>query len=189
MRRASPVRRSCGRHRNCRLWGCRNTCLQASLQLRRRSSPSANWSVPLTLSAMDLAMSSGFLGEFCGVPDFPTEERAVPHMTRRVATRKRLIPTSTIQERIRKPRREVERAGSWVGRFGRGRTIPSVEREIVERHGGRWLRSLVIAASRTRLWLGQDRDVDLVARLRCGTTFSQSRTVGISFDSVSISAT
>jgi hypothetical protein len=35
--------------------------------------PSANWSVPMTLSAMDLGMSSGlatsFVAEFCGVPD------------------------------------------------------------------------------------------------------------------------
>jgi hypothetical protein len=49
-------------------------------------------------------MSSGwaasFVAEFCGVPDFPTAERAMPHMTRRVATRKRLILASDIQERI-----------------------------------------------------------------------------------------
>src|SRR5579863_6752334 len=79
-----------------------------------RKFPSANWSVPLTLSAMDLAMSSDWVAclvaEFCGVPDFPTAERAMPHMTRRVATRKRLILASRIQKRIREPRREVERA-------------------------------------------------------------------------------
>jgi hypothetical protein len=69
--------------------------------------------VPLTLSAMDLGMSSGgaasFAVEFCGVPDFPTEKRAVPHMTRRVATRRSLILASDIQKRILEPQGEVER--------------------------------------------------------------------------------
>src|SRR5580692_9629405 len=64
--------------------------------------PSANWSVPLTLSAMDLGMSFGwtvsFAAEFCGVPDFPTAERVMPHRMRRVATRKRLILASGIQK-------------------------------------------------------------------------------------------
>jgi hypothetical protein len=54
---------------------------------------------------MDLAMSSGLVtclvAEFCGVPDFPTAERAMPHMTRRAATRKRLILASGILKRIR----------------------------------------------------------------------------------------
>src|SRR5580692_10042839 len=60
--------------------------------------PSANWSVPLTLSAMDLGMSSGWAdflaAESCGVADFPTAERAMPHMIRRAATRKRVILAS-----------------------------------------------------------------------------------------------
>src|SRR5207302_1992568 len=64
--------------------------------------PSANWSVPLTLSAMDLGMSSGwaasFVAEVCGVPDFPIAERAMPHMTKRVATRKRLILASVFRK-------------------------------------------------------------------------------------------
>src|ERR1700741_4890163 len=84
--------------------------------------PSANWSVPLTLSAMDLGMSSGgaasFVAEFCGIPDFPPAERAMANMTRRVATRKRLILASGIQERIREPRREVERGSYRVVRKG-----------------------------------------------------------------------
>jgi hypothetical protein len=67
-------------------------------------------------SAMDVGMSSDcaacFVDEFCGVADFPTAVRAMPHMTRRVATRKRLILASGIRKRIREPRREVERAGS-----------------------------------------------------------------------------
>jgi len=54
--------------------------------------PSANWSAPLTLSAMDLGMlprgAAFFVAEFCGVPDFATAGRAMPHMTRRVATGK-----------------------------------------------------------------------------------------------------
>jgi len=47
----------------------------------------------------------------------------MPHMTRRVATRKRLILASGIQKRIREPRSEVERAGSQVGWFERGRIV------------------------------------------------------------------
>jgi len=62
---------------------------------------------------MDFGMSSGWaaflVAEFCGVPDFPTAERWMPHMMRRAATRKRLILVSGIQKRIREPRREVER--------------------------------------------------------------------------------
>src|ERR1700732_1766618 len=81
-----------------------------------RKFPSANWSVPLTLSAMDLGMSSGWaaclVAEFCGVPDFPTAERASPHMTRRAATRKMLILASVSRKRIREPRSEVECAGT-----------------------------------------------------------------------------
>jgi hypothetical protein len=56
---------------------------------------------------MDLGMSSGgaasFVVEFCGVPDFPTEKRAMPHMTRSVATRRSLILASDIQKRILEP--------------------------------------------------------------------------------------
>jgi hypothetical protein len=52
-------------------------------------------------------MSSGLVtclvAEFCGAPDFPTAERAMPHMTRRAVTRKRLILASDILKRIREP--------------------------------------------------------------------------------------
>jgi hypothetical protein len=69
-------------------------------------------------------MSSGLaaclVAEFCAVADFPTAERTMPHMTRRAATRKRLILASGIQKRIRGHGGEVERAGSEVGWFGRG---------------------------------------------------------------------
>src|SRR5690242_3286130 len=99
-----------------------------------RKFPSANWSVPLTLSAMDLAMSSGLVtclvAEFCGVPDFPTAERAMPHMTRRAATRKTLILASGI-------RRKHTRTRATEGR------------DSTDRQGG----EAAIAASRTRLWL------------------------------------
>jgi hypothetical protein len=65
--------------------------------------PSANWSVPLTLSAMDFGMSSGWaaflVAEFCGVADFPTSERAMPHRIRRAAPRKRLILASGIRKK------------------------------------------------------------------------------------------
>src|ERR1700756_1505531 len=96
--------------------------------------PFANWRVPLTLSAMDLGMSSGlatsFVAEFCGVPDFLTADRAMPHMTRRVATRKRLILASSIQERIREARRDVERAAlkSGGGRMSAGWARPPQNR-------------------------------------------------------------
>jgi hypothetical protein len=63
-------------------------------------------------------MSSGwaasFVAEFCGVPDFPTAERAMPQMTRRVATRKRLILASVIQKRI--PDRGRDRQRARLGR-------------------------------------------------------------------------
>src|SRR5579864_2290222 len=99
--------------------------------------PSANWSVPLTLSAMDLGMSSGwaasFVAEFCGVPDFPTAERAMPHMTRRVATRKRLILASGIQERIREPRREVERAAHLTNKTSFFSLLPYYKTFALER--------------------------------------------------------
>jgi len=91
--------------------------------------PFRNWSVPLTLSAMDLGMSSGwavfFVAEFCGVPDFPAAKRAIPHMTRRVATRKRLILASGVQKgyvtrrgksNVRAHRVEVNCA-RWHGRM------------------------------------------------------------------------
>jgi hypothetical protein len=65
--------------------------------------PSANWSVPLTLSAMDSGMSCGlaaFLAaESCGVADFPTAEKAAPHIIRRAAIRKRLILASGIRKK------------------------------------------------------------------------------------------
>jgi hypothetical protein len=68
-----------------------------------RKFPSANWSVPLTLSAMDFGMSPGwaafFVDEFCGVADCPIAERAMPHMTRSAATRKRLIPSLRYSEK------------------------------------------------------------------------------------------
>jgi hypothetical protein len=70
---------------------------------RPRKFPSVNWSVPLTLSAMDLGMSSGWVAclvaEFCGVADFPTAERAMPHKISRAATRKRLVLTSGIRKK------------------------------------------------------------------------------------------
>jgi hypothetical protein len=50
---------------------------------------------------MDLAMSSGWAflaAEFCGVEECPTAERAMPAITRRVATRKRLILASGIRK-------------------------------------------------------------------------------------------
>jgi hypothetical protein len=70
---------------------------------RPRKFPSANWSVPLTLSAMDLGMSSGLaagvVSEFCGVADFPTADRAMPHRIRRAAPRKRLILASFVRKK------------------------------------------------------------------------------------------
>src|SRR5947209_7748488 len=67
-----------------------------------RKFPSANWSVPPTLSAMDLATSSclaaSFVAEFCGVEDCPTTERAMPDRIRRAATRETLILASVIQK-------------------------------------------------------------------------------------------
>jgi hypothetical protein len=52
---------------------------------------------------MDLGMLSGLaagvVAEFCGVADFSTAERAMPHMIRRVATRKRLILASGIRKK------------------------------------------------------------------------------------------
>src|SRR5580704_17670836 len=77
--------------------------LSGMASARPRKFPSANWSVPLTLSAMDLGMSSGLaagvVAEFCGVADFPIADRAMPHMIRRAATRKRLILASGIREK------------------------------------------------------------------------------------------
>jgi hypothetical protein len=59
--------------------------------------------VPLTLSAMDFGMSSGwaafFVDEVCGVLEFPTAERSRPQRTRRAATRKSLILASGIREK------------------------------------------------------------------------------------------
>jgi hypothetical protein len=46
-----------------------------------RKFPSANWSVPLMLSAMDLGMSSGwaafFVAEFCADAGSPTTEKTM----------------------------------------------------------------------------------------------------------------
>src|ERR1700722_339352 len=86
---------------------------------RPRKFPSANWSVPLTLSVMDLGVSSGFaegaVAEFCGVADCPTAEKARPQMTRMDATRKRLILASGIRKRILEARSEVECAAVRPG--------------------------------------------------------------------------
>jgi hypothetical protein len=77
---------------------------------------SANWSVPATLSAMDLGMSSGFAvgvdAEICGVADFPTAERARPHMIRRGRHEKGSSQPPIFGKRILEPQREVECAGS-----------------------------------------------------------------------------
>src|SRR5580765_4051572 len=58
---------------------------------------------------MDLGMSSDcaacLVEAFCGISDFPTAERAMPHMKRRAATRKRLILASGIRKRILEPQR------------------------------------------------------------------------------------
>jgi hypothetical protein len=52
---------------------------------------------------MDFGMSSGWaaflVAEFFGVADFPVGKRAMPHMTKRAATRKRLILTSGIRKK------------------------------------------------------------------------------------------
>jgi hypothetical protein len=52
---------------------------------------------------MDLGMSSGLaagvVAEFWAVADCPTAERAMPHMIRRAATRKRLILASGIRKK------------------------------------------------------------------------------------------
>jgi hypothetical protein len=65
---------------------------------------------------MDLGMSSGLAAgvdaEFCGVADFPTAERAMPHKIRGAATRKRLIQPPVFGKGYLSHRGEVECAGS-----------------------------------------------------------------------------
>jgi hypothetical protein len=74
--------------------------------------PSANWSVPLTLSAMDLGMSSGsacLVSEFCGALGFPTADRAMPHHDKKGGDTKKAhssLPCS--EKKILEPQREVE---------------------------------------------------------------------------------
>src|SRR6478735_12012721 len=74
---------------------------------------------------MDLGMSSALVAclaaEFCAGVDFSTAKRTMPHMTTRAAKRKRLIFASGIHKGYASHGREVERAGSEVGWFGRGR--------------------------------------------------------------------
>src|SRR5689334_4877074 len=79
---------------------------------RPRKSPSTNWSVPLTPSAMDLGMSSvcaaGVVAEFCGI-DFPTAEIVMPHTIRMAGTRRRLILNLWYSEKgYLEPHREVD---------------------------------------------------------------------------------
>jgi hypothetical protein len=68
-----------------------------------RKFPSANWSVPLMLSAMDLGMSSGwapfFVAEFCADADSPTIEKTMLHTIKRAAMRERLILASGIRKK------------------------------------------------------------------------------------------
>src|SRR5208282_2884684 len=91
---------------------------------RARKFPSANWSVPLTLSAMDLGISSfwavGLVAEFCGAADFATAARAIPQMIRMAATRRNFISSSWIRGRTPEAQRQVEssrttdwRQGHW----------------------------------------------------------------------------
>ena len=39
------------------------------------------------------------VAEFCGVADFPTAERAMPHRIRRPAPRKRLVLASAVRKK------------------------------------------------------------------------------------------
>src|SRR5215469_6139084 len=63
-----------------------------------RKFPSANWSVPLMLSAIDLGMSScwaaGLEVDCCSVLDFPTAVSATAHKMSRVAIHRIFIPSS-----------------------------------------------------------------------------------------------
>jgi hypothetical protein len=48
---------------------------------------------------MSSGWAAGVVAEFCGVADFPTAERAMPHMIRRAETRRRLILASGFRKK------------------------------------------------------------------------------------------